>query len=52
MALHEYECKECGKVYTVRTFTTKPYSTRCPRCNSPGTRLVSLPGFRRDHTIS
>lgn len=51
MPIYEYKCKTCAKLYSILTKVVKPYSSRCPECDGEGEKLVSVPGYRRDHTI-
>lgn len=51
MPIYELLCRDCHHPYEVITSREKIHTRRCPDCGGRGERVVSAPGFRRDHTM-
>ena len=50
MPIYEYRCTYCGNNIELLTQATDK-TIKCQDCGKDMGRIVSLPGFRMDHTV-
>ncbi|TKB06711.1 FmdB family zinc ribbon protein [Desulforhopalus sp. IMCC35007] len=46
MPVYEYECKTCEKVFEVQQKMADAPLTKCPECDGPITKLMSMSSFQ------
>lgn len=48
MAMYQYECPSCGKLYTVMQGMNDIHSYMCPECNVICTRIFTVPDIKKN----
>ena len=46
MPVYEYECKACEKVFEIQQKMADAPLTKCPECDGPITKLMSMSSFQ------